>query len=67
MLEASGLSARYGPVHALRDVSLEVRAGQLVALIGANGAGKSTGSERAAGASADLLADDQLKAAYLGG
>ncbi|HYR72130.1 MAG TPA: ABC transporter ATP-binding protein [Candidatus Acidoferrum sp.] len=42
MLEVSGLSARYGPVHALRDVSLEVRAGELVALIGANGAGKST-------------------------
>ena len=38
----SGLSARYGPVHALRDVSLEVRAGELVALLGANGAGKST-------------------------
>ena len=38
----SGLSARYGNVAALRDVSLEVRAGELVALIGANGAGKST-------------------------
>ena len=36
------MSARYGPVLALRDVSLEVRAGELVALIGANGAGKST-------------------------
>jgi len=42
LLEVSGLSARYGPVPALRDVSLEVRAGELVALIGANGAGKST-------------------------
>jgi branched-chain amino acid transport system ATP-binding protein len=42
LLEVSGLSARYGPVWALRDVSLEVRAGELVALIGANGAGKST-------------------------
>jgi branched-chain amino acid transport system ATP-binding protein len=42
LLEVSGLSARYGPVSALRDVSLEVRAGELVALIGANGAGKST-------------------------
>jgi branched-chain amino acid transport system ATP-binding protein len=38
----TGLSARYGAVAALRDVSLEVRAGELVALIGANGAGKST-------------------------
>src|SRR6185503_8660498 len=36
------LSARYGSVHALRDVSLTIRAGELVALIGANGAGKST-------------------------
>jgi len=42
LLEVSGLSARYGNVAALRDVSLEVRAGELVALIGANGAGKST-------------------------
>jgi len=36
------VSARYGAVAALRDVSLDVRAGELVALIGANGAGKST-------------------------
>jgi len=42
LLEVRGLSARYGAVAALRDVSLEVRAGELVALIGANGAGKST-------------------------
>src|ERR1700752_2866801 len=32
----------YGGVTALRGISLEVKAGQLVALIGANGAGKST-------------------------
>ena len=38
----TGLSARYGAVAALRAVSVEVRAGELVALIGANGAGKST-------------------------
>jgi branched-chain amino acid transport system ATP-binding protein len=42
LLEVSDLSARYGAVEALRDVSLEVRAGEIVSLIGANGAGKST-------------------------
>ncbi len=42
MLEIRELSARYGPVVALEAVSLEVRAGEMVALIGANGAGKST-------------------------
>jgi branched-chain amino acid transport system ATP-binding protein len=42
LLEVRGLSARYGAVAALRDVSLDVRAGEMVALIGANGAGKST-------------------------
>lgn len=42
MLVVSGLCARYGAIEALRDVSLEVRAGEIVSLIGANGAGKST-------------------------
>ena len=42
MLEIQGLSCRSGKVTAIRDVSLEVRAGELVTLIGANGAGKTT-------------------------
>ena len=37
-----GLTARYGAVTAVRDVSLTVGAGEIVALLGANGAGKST-------------------------
>ena len=39
---ASGLSKRFGQVEALVDVDLELRAGEVVALVGDNGAGKST-------------------------
>ncbi|MBA2315457.1 MAG: sugar ABC transporter ATP-binding protein [Chloroflexi bacterium] len=42
LLEATGVAKRYGAVIALRDASLGVRAGEVHALMGANGAGKST-------------------------
>ena len=42
VLEIRDMVCGYGGVTALRGISLEVKAGQLVALIGANGAGKST-------------------------
>ncbi len=42
MLRVEGLECRYGKVVAVRDLSLEVRKGELVSLIGANGAGKTT-------------------------
>ncbi len=42
LLEATGVSKTYGAVVALRDASLAVRTGEVHALMGANGAGKST-------------------------
>jgi branched-chain amino acid transport system ATP-binding protein len=42
MLEIRDMVCGYGGITALRGISLDVKAGQLVALIGANGAGKST-------------------------
>ena len=42
LLEVRDVDAWYGPVQALRGVSVAVRKGEIVTLIGANGAGKST-------------------------
>jgi signal transduction histidine kinase/ABC-type multidrug transport system ATPase subunit len=42
LVTVSNLTARFGPVRALREVSLTVQPGELVALAGENGAGKTT-------------------------
>jgi branched-chain amino acid transport system ATP-binding protein len=42
LLELDGVVARYGAVEALHGISLEVGEGEIVSLLGANGAGKST-------------------------
>ena len=42
MLKAENLNVYYGPIHAVKGVSFEVSEGEVVTLIGANGAGKST-------------------------
>ncbi len=42
LLELDGLEVRYGPVTAVRGLTLTVSRGEIVGLIGANGAGKST-------------------------
>ena len=42
MLTVSDINVYYGAIHAIKNVSFEVNEGEVVALIGANGAGKST-------------------------
>ncbi len=54
LLEAHGLSRSFGSTRALSDLSLSIEAGEIVALMGANGAGKSTFVKILAG----LLAPD---------
>ncbi|MFN3228089.1 MAG: ATP-binding cassette domain-containing protein, partial [Hyphomicrobiales bacterium] len=42
LLDATGVAKSFGAVKALTDASLHIARGQVVALMGANGAGKST-------------------------
>jgi branched-chain amino acid transport system ATP-binding protein len=42
LLELENLSISYGSIHAVRNITLTVAAGEIVTIIGANGAGKST-------------------------
>ena len=42
MLKVNDINVYYGSIHAIKDVSFEVHQGEIVTLIGANGAGKST-------------------------
>lgn len=63
MLELDNVSVYYGNIRALDGVSLRVNEGELVALIGSNGAGKSTTLKTISG----LLRAKQGRVAYRGG
>ena len=42
MLEVKNLNVHYGSIHAIKNISFDVKQGEIVTLIGANGAGKTT-------------------------
>ena len=42
MLKVENLHVKYGAIHAVKGIDLEVKEGEIVTLIGANGAGKSS-------------------------
>jgi len=42
MIRIEGLNAGYGPLQVLRDITLDVREGEIVAVLGSNGVGKTT-------------------------
>jgi branched-chain amino acid transport system ATP-binding protein len=67
LLEVRDLSVSYGPVAALRGVSLEVRAGRTVAVLGPNGAGKSTLLKTIAGVLAPAAGEVRLEGERIDG
>ncbi|WP_139631587.1 ABC transporter ATP-binding protein [Nonomuraea phyllanthi] len=82
VLEIRGVSKTYGRVHALRNVDLTIRKGEMVSIVGPSGSGKSTllqiagtldrptsGTVRVAGHDVSALSDSQLsalRARYIG-
>jgi branched-chain amino acid transport system ATP-binding protein len=67
LLQVQGLSVDYGQINALRDVSLEVRRGEIVALIGGNGAGKTTLLETSLGINSPKSGSIRFKGVIVNG
>ena len=61
LLSVEGLNVRYGSVQALFDVSIDVPEGSVVAVLGANGAGKSTFAAHRVGPGPRLLGQRHLR------
>ena len=66
MLKIDNLVVSYGPINALKGISLSVEQGEIVTLIGSNGAGKSTtlsaitGLVRAQSGTISFMGEDKL-------
>ena len=67
MLEVTDLNTFYGHIHALKGISLSVEQGEVVTLIGSNGAGKSTTLNTVAGLLAPRSGSITLNGTAIGG
>jgi len=67
MLKVTDLRAAYGKIEALKGVSLEVKQGEIVTLIGANGAGKSTTLKTISGQLAPKTGSIEFEGENIGG
>ena len=67
MLEVTDLNTFYGHIHALKGISLSVEQGEVVTLIGSNGAGKSTTLNTVAGLLAPRSGSIPLNGTPIGG
>ncbi len=67
LLKLTNVSVHYGPYQALYDINLEVNSGELVVLLGANGAGKSTIFRTISGLSKPTSGSIQLNDNNIGG
>lgn len=61
MLKVSGLKVAYGGIHAIKGIDLDIREGELVTLIGANGAGKTTAMKAITGLQGWMAGDVQYQ------
>lgn len=66
LIETSGLSCGYGRLAVVRDLNLTVRQGEVVCLLGANGAGKTTSLHTIAGAIPKLSGSVRIAGAEVG-
>lgn len=67
MLKVTDLRAAYGKIEALKGISLEVKQGEIVTLIGANGAGKSTTLKTISGQLAPRTGSIEFEGDSIGG
>ena len=65
LLKVDNINVYYGNIHAVKDISFEVDQGEIVTLIGANGAGKSTTLKTISGLLKPKTGDIQIGRAHV--